>query len=443
MYRYTCKICLKKCIWSGVSISMHLRTAHNMSLATYTSQYESEPRSVNSQSQANVGADNPSTSTLSNARAIAPKPWFAPGSSITPWYNKCSWTCQICGCVVNSSSYSFTIHLQNAHKMLRIAYEKKYGYKGIRHVDHQCQLCFELYPWNSNSLATHFKASHGESLASYAKKFPTYIRSCPSENEYYEPTGNRWIAPERLTSDPSSFKVIKKEKEVWHVCTTCGEKCSSKTALQEHRLLHHGREWFQKCRYTCQICGKAFSAGNFLTLHCKKTHMMDKVEYVKHFGLRGVEIRSYGCKLCGKQLTCEAKVLSSHFSVHGLTLAEYGAMYETQHQEEAATTETDPLDINTGTQQDPVDGDGDRILIPDEEEDADYKMSVEEEDDILVANLGASSSPISAEDDDGDDDMNANEDEGDDQNNCASIGIINTNSMQNIRNIFDSDSDDE
>ena len=310
-------------------------------------------------------------------------------------------------------------------------------------MDHQCQLCFELYPWNSNSLATHFKASHGESLASYAKKFPTYIRSCPSEDEYYEPTGNRWIAPERLTSDHlSSLQEIKKEKEVWHVCTTCGEKCSSKTALQEHRLLHHGREWFQKCRYTCQICGKAFSAGNFLTLHCKKTHMMDKVEYVKHFGLRGVEIRSYGCKLCGKQLTCEAKVLSSHFSVHGLTLAEYGAMYETQHQEEAATTETDPLDINTGTQQDAVGEDGDRILIPDEEEDTDYKMSVEEEDDILVANLGASSSPISAEDD-GDDDMNANEDIRDDQNNCASIGISDTSSTQNIRNIFDSDSDDE
>ena len=196
---------------------------------------------------------------------------------------------------------------------------------------------------------------------------------------------------------------------------------------------------------------------------------MTKVEYIKLFGEKGIQDVFYTCKICQKVVLCQQICIVNHLeNCHQVSLQEYTDTYENgenkPEEKQIQSSELDPLDfveteklVESADQQ--LDHPGDEQKMSEDEndleeeeeeeemsiipEDDDYfQMSIEEEDDILVANLSANK-----EDETTGDSYTSDHEKGDETSNDSPVvdtdseNIKGNLSTEDIRNIFDTDSD--
>lgn len=107
------------------------------------------------------------------------------------WFNKCSWTCQICGKLYTTNSSSFFKHVTQDHRMAVDDYKETYGSTGFVFVDHKCKLCGKQVPCNGLAMCKHFKHTHGMSLQQYEAQHMTEDNGS-SIGEFYQPTDEFW-----------------------------------------------------------------------------------------------------------------------------------------------------------------------------------------------------------------------------------------------------------
>lgn len=158
--KYKCKICFKSFPWSGVSISKHVKQAHNISLQRYSNMYEngSTQESIYQEELAN------GVPGMDPVRENQPPPSRDKGLK---WYNKCSWTCQICGTTISTNSSAFYKHIAQDHGVPIDEYKEKHGNTGFVYVDHTCKLCNKKVPFNGLAMCKHFKHTHNMQLEEY------------------------------------------------------------------------------------------------------------------------------------------------------------------------------------------------------------------------------------------------------------------------------------
>jgi hypothetical protein len=73
----------------------------------------------------------------------------------TAWYNRCKWTCLVCGKAFCSG---FWRHVQEAHALPKTAYLEQYGRAGMDIVHYFCRVCNKKIPWSGASINAHTKA---------------------------------------------------------------------------------------------------------------------------------------------------------------------------------------------------------------------------------------------------------------------------------------------
>jgi len=416
--KYRCKICMKTFPWSGVSISKHVKQAHQISLQKYSSLYE-----------------NGSTQDSMHSSPIVPgmmglEPSPEPPTTLTAkdktamkWYNKCSWTCQICGNTVNSNSSAFYKHVTQDHSVPIDEYKEKYGNAGFAYVDHTCKLCQKKVPCNGLSMCKHFKHTHQMQLEEYEQLY-MQDDDGTSTGEYYEPTDEFWynkclwkclICGNKNKSLGSSKKHIHRVHslpyedyvqkygtdgitEVNFKCRICKSSMSCNgVTIASHLLNNHKltigdyeksylsasgtedqvegqeeeeeqqlqqqqqqsqsvvqepehflfaksltpnssgeprkeKQWYQKCKYYCQICNNPYFSISALRNHTRVKHNMDRDTYVGIYGVNaGREIEDYECKICHRILKCEGRSLNAHMrNCHKMGILEYSNKYESQ-----------------------------------------------------------------------------------------------------------------
>jgi hypothetical protein len=77
------------------------------------------------------------------------------GGGGTAWYNRCKWTCLVCGKAFCSG---FWRHVQEAHALPKAAYLEQYGRSGMDIVHYFCRVCNKKIPWSGASINAHTKA---------------------------------------------------------------------------------------------------------------------------------------------------------------------------------------------------------------------------------------------------------------------------------------------
>jgi hypothetical protein len=266
--KYRCKICFKCFPWSGVSISKHVKQAHSMSLQKYSALYENDSGPFERISEPDEELEMASPSKLSGASPIvAPKQ--------VKWFNKCSWTCQICGAVVTTNSSAFYKHVSE-HQVPIDEYKEKYGNAGFVYVDHTCKLCKKRVPCNGLAMCKHFKHSHNMQLEEYEARFMKDDDGT-SNSESYEPTDELW---------------------------------------------------YNKCIWKCQICGNKNRSMGSSKKHVQKAHNMSYEDYHEQFGTEGITEFDFKCRLCSVVMSCNGVTIASHLlNNHRLTLGEYEKKY--------------------------------------------------------------------------------------------------------------------
>ena len=215
--KYKCKICFKSFPWSGVSISKHVKQAHQVSLQRYSAMYEqgSTTKSIADQDD---GFFSPEDAAAAPEAASTPH-----AKDKVKWYNKCSWTCQICGTTITSNSSAFYKHVVQDHGTPIEEYKEKFGNTGFVFVDHTCKLCQKKIPFNGLSMCKHMKHSHNMQLEEYQQRYMKDDDGT-STGEYYAPTDEFWynkciwkcqLCGNKNKSLGSSKKHIQKEKHQW------------------------------------------------------------------------------------------------------------------------------------------------------------------------------------------------------------------------------------
>ena len=264
--KYKCKICQKCFPWSGVSISKHVKQANSISLQKYSSLYENDSGPFERISEPDDEVDS-SPSKMNNSLPAAPKQ--------VKWFNKCSWTCQICGTTVTTNSSAFYKHVSE-HQVPIDEYKEKYGNTGFVYVDHLCKLCKKRVPCNGLAMCKHFKHSHNMQLEEYESRFMKDDDGT-SNSESYEPTDEFW---------------------------------------------------YNKCIWKCQICGNKNRSMGSSKKHMQKAHNMTYDDYHAQFGTEGITEFDFKCRLCSVVMSCNGVTIASHLlNNHRLTLGEYEKKY--------------------------------------------------------------------------------------------------------------------
>ena len=272
--KYRCKICLKSFPWSGVSISKHVKQAHNMSLQRYSNTYEAGSTTESIRNGCNL-EDLESVRTETNV-----SPSKATGLK---WYNKCSWTCQECGSTISTNSSAFYKHVVQDHGMPIHQYKEKHGNTGFVYVDHTCKLCNKKVPFNGLAMCKHFKHTHNMQLEEYELRFMRDDDGS-STGEYYAPTDEFW---------------------------------------------------YNKCLWKCQICGNKNKSLGSSKKHIHKVHNMPYEDYAEQYGTEGILEVDFKCKICKSSMSCNGVTIASHLlNNHKLTLTEYEKVYLKGGQEE-------------------------------------------------------------------------------------------------------------
>jgi len=397
MRKYKCKICSRNFPWSGVSISKHTKQAHDMTLKEYSIQYE-DPNVSGLQSQ-------PKSHSIKNQLSLLPRdmPCNLPKNK---WYNKCSWTCQICSRVFRTNGSAFQKHVSAEHNVSKEDYYEQYGNTGVIYVDHQCRLCQKTIPCNGLTMCKHFKYAHGMTLQQYEENFEI-TEDSEQTGEEYEPTDEFWynkcewkcvICGKKNKSLGCSKKHISQVHEMGYEtylaeygtqgifevdfqCAICqatmscnGVSISNHLSNNHHlslqqyesKYIRHNEEppaienekgnlnsfeiqekfqksnrrWYQKCFWTCQFCNTTYGSTTAIYNHVKDKHSMDKETYLEKFGDAGKVVERYTCKICQRDMKCDAKTIHTHMKyVHKIALKEYSQQYHSEENEENEETE--------------------------------------------------------------------------------------------------------
>jgi hypothetical protein len=281
--KYKCKICGKNFPWSGVSISKHVKQAHDISLPEYTARFEKESNMTTTRNSLNSVNDGFTESILK--KNFPNNDGFQSGSKKDPnltgyakdkWYNKCSWTCQICGKLYMTNSSAFFKHVTQDHKVSVEDYKEKYGNTGIVFVDHKCKLCNKLVPCNGLSMCKHYKHTHNMGLEEYETLYMVGDDGS-SNGDFYEPTDEYW---------------------------------------------------YNKCIWKCNICGNKNRSLGSSKKHVHKMHNISYEDYLAQYGNQGIFECDFTCTICQAVMSCNGVTISSHLSnIHKLTLQEYENKY--------------------------------------------------------------------------------------------------------------------
>jgi len=395
MRKYKCKICSRNFPWSGVSISKHTKQAHDMTLKEYSIQYE-DPNVSGLQSE-------PKSHSIRQQLSLLPRdmPCNLPKNK---WYNKCSWTCQICSRVFKTNGSAFQKHVSAEHNVSKEDYYEQYGNTGVVYVDHQCRLCQKTIPCNGLTMCKHFKYAHGLTLQQYEENFEI-TEDSEETGEEYEPTDEFWynkcewkcvICGKKNKSLGCSKKHISSVHdmgyesylaeygtqgifEVDFQCGICqatmscngvsisnhlsnnhhlslqqyeakyvshknkqaalgkdGEKNGNLNSFEvQEKFQKSNRRWYQKCFWTCQFCNTTYGSTTAIYNHVKDKHSMDKDTYLDKFGDLGKVVERYTCKICQRDMKCDAKTIHTHLKyVHKTAIKDYSKEYHSEETEE-------------------------------------------------------------------------------------------------------------
>ena len=281
--KYKCKICGKNFPWSGVSISKHVKQAHDISLPEYTARFEKESNMTTTRNSVNSVHDGFTESILKKNfpdndgfHSTSKKDPNITGYAKDKWYNKCSWTCQICGKLYMTNSSAFFKHVTQDHKVSVEDYKEKYGNTGIVFVDHKCKLCKKLVPCNGLSMCKHYKHTHNMGLEEYEALYMVGDDGS-STGDFYEPTDEYW---------------------------------------------------YNKCIWKCNICGNKNRSLGSSKKHVHKMHNISYEDYLAQYGNQGIFECDFTCTICQAVMSCNGVTISSHLSnIHKLTLQEYENKY--------------------------------------------------------------------------------------------------------------------
>ena len=291
---HTCRICLKKIPCNGLALCKHLKHGHNLSLTEYEDQH------------------------LSQEGSQDPEPeFYSPRDE--SWYNKCYWSCNICG-NKNRSLGSSKKHIQQVHHITYEEYFSAYGSHGIHEVEFTCTICGVVMSCNGVTIANHLTNTHKLTLADYEER---YIRENTSPSDTAKRTGGDSAENTVPVEVEIKQEVEEEEEEESNSLAPVSNKESFSQVCKETR------PWYQQCLYVCQLCGSSYFSTSALNNHCKRIHDLDRDQYIAKFADLGKFLEFYSCKICNKVFKCEAKALGAHIlSVHKMSLDQYSAVYE-------------------------------------------------------------------------------------------------------------------
>ena len=259
---YQCKMCDNYFPWTGVSISKHLRLAHQLSLSQYSSLHENN-KSCNTKV------------SFVDQKEEAQKTEVGSWDN-SKWYNKCSWTCMICGRMEKTNSSVFFKHVAQEHKLSVEEYKEEFGTKGVLYTDHKCKICGKNVPQNGLTLCKHLKHSHKLSLKEYEEKYLVNQAEVQSSKPY---------SPSDVT-------------------------------------------WYNKSYWACNICGTKNRSLGSSKKHVQTVHHITYDEYITAYGNNGIHQVDFTCVLCNSVMSCNGVTVANHLiNTHKLTLS----MYEARH----------------------------------------------------------------------------------------------------------------
>ena len=331
---YQCKICGSYFPWTGVSISKHLRLAHSLSLSEYSLNHLNNKLDCKKVNNVSVSVISPKVNHVT--KDLRKKTESVEISS-TKWYNKCSWTCQICGRVERTNSSVFFKHVAQEHNRSVEEYKEEFGSKGVLYSDHKCKICARNVPQNGLSLCKHLKHSHQLSLREY-------------ESQYL-------ISP----NDSQSSKPYSPSED----------------------------SWYNKTSWTCNICGNKNKSLGSSKKHIQQTHSITYDEYFSVYGNQGIHEVEFTCVLCNAVMSCNGVTIANHLiNSHRMTIGEY----ESKHLKKEDLEEETPDIPEKSTPSTTESGTGE------ENSEVIIKKEIEEESPETSVNTPESYSYVSKED---------------------------------------------
>ena len=258
---YSCKICDKSVRWESDNIIAHLDRYHQMSPEQYLADV------LNNDIAAHLADFNRRMKPTSQNDDDTQQ--FGSGQSRIDWLNRCKFKCNLCDLETLNNNH-FLNHLHRQHAISGKDYADKNGGKLFSTlVNHTCQLCGFILPWERGGIGKHLNHKHNSiSLQDYMDRFiDTY----------------------------TDFPELPDNKE---------------------------DEWMNQCQFECRECSPPshYSTRNKLILHLSKDHQMLIKEYIgKDKNIISVMV-NHICKICDKSMRWDSDTISAHLDKFHSTL---------------------------------------------------------------------------------------------------------------------------
>ena len=262
---WNCKICGNGVRWVRDNIFYHLRT-HNFTMEGYRQLY----------------IENNGGNDLNNP-ANKPMPNLVPLANGNGTKEK-KFRCKLCNVLVAFESNAIKLHLKNYHNLS---------------ID-------EYQPLAQAKAGGQFKAatSHASKPSVSGQHFMT---SMLNRRDNDSPT-----LLEKMLTASKATKLTAENKEAAPTAAT-----STATAKS-----NPGLPWYNRCKWTCMICRRAFSSGFWK--HVQESHEKSKEDYLSEHGKAGIDIVHYFCKICNKKIPWSGASINSHTKAeHNMSLKEY------------------------------------------------------------------------------------------------------------------------
>ena len=263
---YSCKICDKSVRWESDNIIAHLDRYHQMTPELYLTDV------LNGDIEANLADFNrrmrPSTQNDEESGS---------GQSRIDWLNRCKFKCNLCNLETLQHSH-FLNHLLRQHNLSGKDYAEKNGGKLFSTlVNHTCQLCGFILPWERSGIGKHLNYKHNSTgLQEYMDKF---------------------------IDSYTDFPELQDNKE---------------------------DAWMNQCQFECRECSPPshYSTRNKLILHLSKNHQMSIKEYIeKDKNIISVMV-NHVCKICDKSMRWDSDTITAHLEkFHSSTPPAYYDQY--------------------------------------------------------------------------------------------------------------------
>ena len=235
--------------------------------------------------------------------------------------NKCRYNCRICD--YKSRKLSVILgHFKKQHGMTRQQYYHKYGNPRTVKVIHECRVCGKEILYELRVIKKHAKKMHKRSV----KEYFGFGKVAGRISNQEEVRRNKQNNPDldvkkelfakktvlRNTSKPTKFKRNGSDLQYQQ-----SHKITSNISIET---------WYNGCTFKCDRCENIYYSFESLRRHLGSIHNNLRTNQDKPTFM--IKTAHINCKVCGRQLMREARLLISHMhSIHQLTLKEYEQQY--------------------------------------------------------------------------------------------------------------------